>query len=58
MEKEIKQASFDVEVELISGRDGIFDVRVDDELIFSKKCLSRFPKHNEISQILISLQKD
>jgi selenoprotein W-related protein len=38
--------------ELIKGDRGIFDVRVDGELIFSKKTAGRFPRNGEISQIV------
>jgi len=36
-------------VELIGGSGGIFDVRVDGRLIFSKKETGRFPENGEIS---------
>jgi len=39
---------FGVESELIRGKDGIFDVRVDDTLVFSKDQLGRFPKPGEV----------
>ena len=34
--------------ELIKGGKGIFDVRADDELIFSKHEVGRFPEHDEV----------
>jgi selT/selW/selH-like putative selenoprotein len=33
---------------LIRGSDGIFDVAVDGEIIFSKHDAGRFPSHDEI----------
>jgi selenoprotein W-related protein len=41
-----------VETDLIKGKDGIFDVVVDDDLIFSKHKTGRFPKKEEIIQAL------
>ncbi len=38
----------DLEAELIPGDGGIFDVKVDGRLIFSKKAAGRFPEHEEI----------
>jgi selenoprotein W-related protein len=34
--------------ELIEGSGGVFDVRVDGQVIFSKKETGRFPEHDEI----------
>lgn len=39
---------FSVEPELIPGRDGVFDVRVDGEMIFSKYESGRFPSEPEV----------
>jgi selenoprotein W-related protein len=41
-----------VDPELIEGGGGIFDVRVDGELIYSKHETGRFPEHGEILQQL------
>jgi hypothetical protein len=43
---------FGVSAELIAGDKGIFDVRVDGDLVFSKYGLGRFPKHGEIAGII------
>lgn len=40
------------EVALVPGRDGIFEVRLDNELIFSKKVSGRFPESSELKQLL------
>ncbi len=38
--------------ELIKGGNGIFDVKADDELIFSKYQVGRFPLRGEVTQLL------
>ncbi|MBI3872051.1 MAG: SelT/SelW/SelH family protein [candidate division Zixibacteria bacterium] len=47
MAAEIK-AKFGIEPELIAGSGGIFDVKVDGKLIFSKKEAGRFPESAEV----------
>lgn len=37
-----------MKVTLIEGSGGVFEVKKDGELIFSKKQLGRFPEHEEI----------
>ena len=37
-----------VEPELVAGGNGVFDVVVDNELLFSKDEQGRFPEHGEI----------
>lgn len=41
---------------LLKGADGVFDVRVDGELIFSKDEADRFPEPDEILKQLRSSQ--
>ena len=48
---ELKE-SLNIEVELIRGEKGIFDVQYNDEIIFSKAILNRFPHFGEISTVL------
>jgi predicted Rdx family selenoprotein len=43
------------ELKLITGGRGIFDVRLDDELLFSKHSVKRFPTYEDIRGQLISL---
>jgi predicted Rdx family selenoprotein len=43
----LKQA-LAVDAKLIRGADGIFDVVMDGELVFSKDDAGRFPTHDEI----------
>jgi len=37
---------------LITGSKGIFDIKINDKLIFSKKKLNRFPDTGEVSELL------
>jgi selenoprotein W-related protein len=41
---------FGVEAELIRGTGGVFDVRVDGDLVFSKHDVSRFPEDGEVEE--------
>lgn len=47
MAAEIKKQT-GVEPELIAGGGGIFDVKVDGKLIYSKHETGRFPEHDEV----------
>ncbi|MBN1466678.1 Rdx family protein [candidate division KSB1 bacterium] len=51
MAAEIKKA-LDVDVELIRSDGGVFEVREENVLIFSKKALGRFPTTEEILEKL------
>ena len=46
------QKEFDVEAKLVAGGNGIFDVIVDGETIFSKSKTDRFPEPGEITKQL------
>ena len=48
---ELKE-SFGLDAELIAGSKGIFDVVVDDTLVFSKYDQDRFPQLGEITETL------
>lgn len=39
---------FDVECELIKGGGGIFDVKVDGNLVYSKHQTGQFPDHDKL----------
>ena len=39
-------------VQLVPSSGGIFDVKVDEEVIFSKKQLNRYPEENEVEEII------
>jgi selT/selW/selH-like putative selenoprotein len=47
---------FGVDAELIRGKDGVFDVRVDGTLVFSKHQLERFPEPGEVEKAIEGLQ--
>jgi len=42
-----------VEILLVPGSGGVFDVKVDDSLIFSKNKIGRFPNEGEITNLII-----
>lgn len=39
-------------VELVTGADGIFDVHVDGELVFTKSMLGRYPDVDDVLPLL------
>jgi selenoprotein W-related protein len=39
-------------LELVPGTGGIFDVHVDDELLFTKKMLGRYPEPEDVLPLL------
>lgn len=47
---------FGVDAELIRGKDGVFDVHVDGQLIFSKHQLGRFPEPDEVENAIARLE--
>ncbi len=40
------------EVALVPGTGGVFDIRLNDELIFSRKEAGRFPESKELKQLI------
>lgn len=44
-----------MEAQLIPGGGGVFDVKADDKLVWSKKETGRFPEHEEVMQRLEAL---
>ena len=46
------EREFEAAVELIKGKDGVFEVTVDGDLVFSKRALGRFPDEGEVAQIV------
>jgi len=46
-----------IDVQMIRGRDGIFDVKVDGDLIYSKHQTGVFPEHSLILDKLSALSK-
>jgi len=47
---------YSVKSKLIASSHGVFEVVVDEKLIFSKKDLGRFPEHTEIMESIDSLE--
>ena len=43
--------AFDADVELVKSGGGVFEVTVDDRLVFSKKALGRFPEPGELASL-------
>jgi len=43
---------FGIEPDLIKGRNGVFEVTLDGDLIFSKKTLGRFPDPDEVESVI------
>jgi selenoprotein W-related protein len=39
-------------VEVVPGANGIFDVHVDGELVFTKSMLGRYPRPDEVAPLL------
>ncbi len=52
LESELEQIYPDAEIKLVSSGGGVFEVMVDDQLIFSKKSLDRFPEKGEIVNLI------
>ena len=50
--RESIQKQFGIEAKLIKGSGGVFEVTLNNSLIFSKKDLGRFPNSNEVEDIL------
>ena len=43
--------AFEADVELVKSSGGVFEVTVDDRLVFSKKALGRFPGPGELASL-------
>ncbi len=50
--RESIQKQFGIEAKLIKSSGGVFEVTLNNSLIFSKKDLGRFPNSNEVEDIL------
>lgn len=49
---------FNVDAEMIKGGGGIFDVKLNGDLIYSKKQTGRFPTDNEVLQAISAKSVD
>ena len=52
MEAHLKTKYNGADVKLVSSGGGVFEITLDDELIFSKKALGRFPDDGEIDNLI------
>ena len=50
--RESIEKQFGAKAELIKGSGGVFEVSLNNSLIFSKKELGRFPNENEIEDLI------
>ena len=57
MEVELKKDFPQADVSLISSGGGVFEICLDDDLIFSIKSLNRFPEDGEIIDLIMDRQK-
>jgi len=52
LEAHLKTKYNGADVKLVSSGGGVFEITLDDELIFSKKALGRFPDDGEIDNLI------
>ena len=57
MAAELREEFPGVEIKLIPGSGGVFEVVADGQLVFSKKQLGRHAEPGEVSSLLRSLQR-
>lgn len=48
---------FGIDAELMRGTGGVFDVRVDGQLVFSKHEVGRFPEDDEVEESIRTLRR-
>ena len=53
LEVELTKDFPEADVSLISSGGGVFEISLDEDLIFSKKSLNRFPEDGEIKKIIM-----
>ena len=54
--RESIERQFGVKAELIKGMGGVFEISVNDNLLFSKKELNRFPNENEVEDLIEGIE--
>ena len=54
--RESIERQFGIKAELIKGTGGVFEVSVNDNLLYSKKDLGRFPNENEIEDLIEGIE--
>tara|TARA_Y100000739_G_scaffold199933_1_gene183827 strand:+ start:466 stop:639 length:174 start_codon:yes stop_codon:yes gene_type:complete len=57
LEAELKNSFPEADILLISSGGGVFEICLNDNLIFSKKSLNRFPDVGEIKKLIIDRLK-
>ena len=50
--RESIESKFGIKAELIKGTGGVFEIKLNNSFIFSKKELSRFPNENEVEELI------
>ena len=50
--RESIERQFGIKPELIKGMGGVFEVKFNNRMIFSKKQLNRFPNDNEVEDLI------
>ena len=53
LEVELRNDFPQTDISLISSRGGVFEICLNDNLIFSKKSLNRFPESDEIKKLIM-----
>ena len=53
LEVELKNNFPQADISLISSGGGVFEISLNDDLIFSKKALNRFPEGEEIKKLIM-----
>ena len=54
--RESIERQFGIKPELIKGMGGVFEISVNDNLLFSKKELNRFPNENEVEDLIEGIE--
>ena len=54
--RESLERQFGIKAELVKGMGGVFEVSANDNLLFSKKELGRFPDENEIEDLIEGIE--
>ena len=54
--RESIESKFGIKAELIKGTGGVFEVKVNNHYIFSKKEENRFPEENEIEALIAGIE--
>ena len=54
--RESLERQFGVKAELVKGMGGVFEISVNDNLLFSKKELNRFPNENEVEDLIEGIE--